>query len=133
MTPVLNSNQLVINALAQGTKLYTLTMSIFDVSYSDTKSSEYPLTVTLPDGSYKYAKQIKISNAKAQIRCGCSDFYFTWSHWNKVNKVLAGPRMAPYVRKTTTYPERNPKKVPGSCKHIIDLTLKLKQLKILKD
>ncbi|QIG71464.1 hypothetical protein EVB32_352 [Rhizobium phage RHph_TM39] len=132
MTPVINNKTLSVKALAQSTKLYSLTMTIFDVQYSDMQSAEFPLTVSLGDGEYKFAKQIDMRKARAQVRCTCDDFYYTWGYWNKENKTLSGPPMKPYVRKTTNYPERNKEHAPGMCKHLMTLTGRLVQMKILK-
>lgn len=48
----------------------------------------------------------------------CKDYYFTGSYWNFRNGCQWGPPAKPYIRKTTTYPERNPQHVPFMCKHI---------------
>jgi hypothetical protein len=131
MTPVPHSKELVINGLAQGTSLYTLTMNIFGVDYSDTQDKNHPLMVDLGDGYYKAAAQIPFRGTRVQIKCSCSDFYFTWSHWDSVNKALAGPHMAPYHRKTTYWPERNPSRQVGMCKHLMSLVEKLIQQRII--
>jgi len=132
MTPVPATKQLVIGAQAIGTSLYTLTMSINGFDYSTTKTSSTSLTVSLGNGDYLFTKPISINGAKVQVRCSCADFYFTWSYWDKQTKTLSGPAMKPYKRKTTTYPERNARHVPGACKHIIELTNRLIGLGILK-
>ena len=66
-----------------------------------------------------------------QLRCSCPDHYFMWVAWNKENKILLGKAPPRYVRKTTTYPERNPGKIPGICKHLIGLFDRLKKDKVL--
>jgi hypothetical protein len=130
--PVVNSKELIINALANGTSLYTLTMNIFGCEYSDSKLPDYPLTVTLGQGVNKYMKQVPLKGTRVQVRCSCPDFYYTWSYWDHQTKTLAGPKPKTYIRKTTTYPERNPLHVAGVCKHLITLTEKLIGLRIIK-
>lgn len=51
----------------------------------------------------------------------CKDFYFTWQWYDKLNSALFGPPFPKYVRKTATYPERNPPHVTGLCKHLLKL------------
>ena len=131
MNPIPNSKQLVVKGLSQGTQLYPLTMNIFDVQYSNQQSKEYPLTVNLKNGTKIYAAQIPIGGTRVQVRCGCKDFYFRWWYWNNKDKALAGPPMPAYVKKTRTRAEVNPLHVPGACKHLISLTDRLVQSKIL--
>jgi hypothetical protein len=52
------------------------------------------------------------------LRCTCPDHFFTWGWWNFYKKALFGPKQKPYIRKTKNWPERNPKKYPGFCKHV---------------
>lgn len=131
MNPIPNSHQLVVKGLSQGTKLYQLTMNIFGVQYSKDMSSEFPLSVRLKNGTALFAAQIPVSSARVQVRCSCPDFYYRWWYWNNKNKVLTGPPMPPYVRKTAHYPEVNPLHIPGACKHIISLTDRLIAARIL--
>ena len=131
MNPIPNSRQLVVKGLSQGTKLYTLTMSIFDVQYNNAYTKDFPLTVKLKNGTTIFAAQLPVSGTRVQVRCTCPDFYFRWWYWNNKNKVLSGPPMPPYVRKTTNYPEVNPLHIPGACKHLISLTDRLIQSRIL--
>lgn len=67
-----------------------------------------------------------------RVRCQCDDFRFMWSYYDKQNKALIG-QVKPYVRKTTTYPERNPTHVPGLCKHLLALIKMLSEGGILSD
>jgi hypothetical protein len=131
-TPVPQNKELIIKAESMGTSLYQLTMIIHGVEYSDKPSPQFPLTVSLGQGNYKYACQMPVSGTRVQCRCSCRDFYFTWSWWDKQNHALAGPAMKPYVRKTTGWPVRNPLSTPGVCKHLKSLTKKLIDLRILK-
>lgn len=131
MNPIPSSNQLVVKGLSQGTKLYQLTMNIFNVRYNKTPDRQFPLNVRLKNGTAMYASQIPVSEAKVQVRCSCPDFYYRWWYYNNKNKVLTGPPMPAYARKTKTRPEVNPLHIPGACKHIISLTDRLIAAKIL--
>jgi hypothetical protein len=57
---------------------------------------------------------------KIRVSCSCRDFYFTFARWDYYNNSLYGRNRKIYVRKTTTYPERNPDHIPGMCKHLIN-------------
>lgn len=67
-----------------------------------------------------------------KCRCGCLEFYFTWSYYNKVNNVLFGGPVRKYVRKTTTYPERNPRHLPGFCKHLMRILVAMKKNRVAR-
>ena len=64
---------------------------------------------------------------KIMVRCTCPDYYFTWSYYNWRKGCLYGNKPKPYIRKTTTYPERNPKHLVGACKHVWMIIDKLRQ------
>jgi hypothetical protein len=131
-TPVPQNKELIIKAESMGTSLYQLTMVIHGVEYSDKLSPKFPLTVSLGQGNYRFCSQIPVNGTKVQCRCSCPDFYFTWWYWDNKNKALAGPAMRPYVRKTASWPVRNPLSTPGVCKHLKSLTKKLIDLRILR-
>lgn len=65
-----------------------------------------------------YVQVPRRNKNKIMIRCTCPDFYFTWSYYNWRKSCLYGNKPKPYIRKTTTYPERNPKHLVGGCKHV---------------
>lgn len=131
MNPVVGNKQLIIGGLAHGSSLYTISLVLNSINYySEPKSGS--LTVRTANGDVLYCDPINIKDTKALVRCSCPDFYYTWSWWDKQNKVLSGPAMKPYIRKTKTYPERNRLHVPGACKHLIGLVDRLRQDRIIK-
>lgn len=65
---------------------------------------------------------ISYNNTKVLVRCSCPDFRHTFAYYVKDQlKALAFGALAPYVRKTTTRPPRNPNHIPGLCKHLLAL------------
>jgi hypothetical protein len=58
-----------------------------------------------------------------RVRCSCSDFFFSFGLWNFQEGALFGGRPRPYRRKTKTFPPRNPKHIPGVCKHLFNALL----------
>ena len=73
-----------------------------------------------------------LSKTKVFTRCDCPMYYFYLAYSNKVHKCLAGRSMKPYVRKTTTYPEKNPNNIPSVCKHLIFASRELVEEGMLK-
>jgi hypothetical protein len=61
----------------------------------------------------------------------CSDFRFFWEHPLFVKKSLIG-QFRKYVRKTTTYPPKNPQGILGMCKHLWSFVNALKEAKLVK-
>jgi hypothetical protein len=97
---------------------------IVNIQFSGLKYVDEPKDADVKEIEYKdekYYVQRPTLHTNCTVRCSCPDFYFTWSYWNFKNKALFGNLPKKYVRKTTTRPERNPKHVPGICKHIFQL------------
>jgi hypothetical protein len=72
-----------------------------------------------------------LDKTTVRVRCSCKNFYFMFEYWNKVNNSLAGGPHKTYVRKTTTYPERNPEHLPGMCKHLVRILISMKSEKLV--
>ena len=136
--PVPNSKQFTIHGEQVGEegKLHIQTMSFYSVDYSDVPDKEHPLTVRTGKGETKGMELLSLSKNPIQVRCSCEDFYYTAWYYDKRHKVLLGPKMKPYVRKTPPppagLPYRNPRKLPIFCKHILQLVNRLRAEKILK-
>ena len=133
MNPLLSNKTLTIRGQARGSngENYNLNLIFYGVEYSLTQTSTHVLNVRTRTDQIFYAKQLREDKHHVQIRCNCKDHYFMWHWWNKQNKILLGKLPPKYIRKTTTYPERNPQKIPGVCKHLIALFNRLKKDKIL--
>ena len=73
---------------------------------------------------------------KAKVRCGCDAYYYYFWWWNKKHDAHAGSNFKQYVRKTPPppegYPEKNPGKIPGVCKHIAYLVKELRRQEVIK-
>jgi hypothetical protein len=73
-----------------------------------------------------------LSKTKVFTRCSCPMYYFYLAYSNKIHKCLAGRAMKPYVRKTKTYPPKNPNNIPSVCKHLIFASRELSEEGLLK-
>ena len=119
--PMLGVKTLLIEGLSHiklstSGKEYKCFLYILDVEYSNKAKLGYR---KLSD--HKNVFITPILDNRIQVFCQCPDYYFTWSYWNWKNHCHFGRRPRKYIRKTTTYPERNPKHVPGMCKHLLHL------------
>lgn len=70
-------------------------------------------------------------NSKTKVNCSCLDFHYRFAVWNDNSDALYGDAPSPYVKKTDR-PPVNPKKIPGMCKHIIEVFNTLINDKIIK-
>lgn len=54
-----------------------------------------------------------------RVYCSCPAFYFYFAWYNYETQSLFGEKPEPYVRVTTSIPPKNPRHLPGVCKHLI--------------
>jgi hypothetical protein len=94
----------------------TLLFHEVDIKTEDPNSRDY-FQIQYDDQMYWIHKFDRFRNPLTS-RCSCADEFFTWAIWKYNAGCLYGPRPKPYIRKTTTYPERNPQHLIGCCKHV---------------
>ena len=95
--------------------------------------TENPVSITASDGRIYEFDKILLQKNPISLRCECSDFYWRFQHWNKLDKSLYGPDRKPYERKTGHLPPANPSELPGMCKHCIKMIETLKESGIFQD
>jgi len=132
VTPLVGNQTVSIKAEAHGTKSYPMTVTFYGVEFQREKDPKHPLAVTPEVNERFYMEQASERDHPVQVRCQCPDFRFTWAWWDKNEKALSGRNFAKYTRKTKHMPERNPKHVPGLCKHLVGLTERLRKDRLLK-
>jgi hypothetical protein len=110
--------------------------SVKETPFIGTKMKVYNVVVRSSEGNKAYNVMLafygledpttekgSMSESRIGIRCGCQAYYFWFSWANMKNKASFGARFKPYVRKTPAsdprYPPKNPKDIPGMCKHLI--------------
>jgi hypothetical protein len=130
-TPLIGNKSFTVKAEARGTKLYSVTITFYNVDYSLERDPEHPLTVIAEVGHRAYMEPITMGGHPAQIRCSCEDFKFSYATWNRKEKSLSGRAFPSYERKTDTRPERNVQQIPGMCKHVLSLIDRLRKDRIL--
>jgi len=127
------SKTLLVKAQAFGQaeqRLYPMNIQFVGVEFSQSPKPGY-IQHKDEHGNVVYFKQLTGDN-KVQIRCQCKSFYFDYQYWDKKVSALFGPPFPTYTRKTTTYPERNPRHLPGLCKHLRVLVDMLRSRGLLK-
>jgi len=77
-----------------------------------------------------------LSADKAKIRCTCDAYYYYFWWYNKKVDAHSGTKFPKYIRKTPLppegYPEKNPQKIPGMCKHLAFLVRELRRAGVVK-
>jgi len=127
-TPFVGTKLLSIRGEVQGSstdKIYKVIIVFQNVDYSDTKDSKHPLKISV-DGRDVYMSPIKKSTS-VRFRCSCLDAYFTSLYYAWQSNNLYGVKPRKYVRKTTTYPERNPDHLPILCKHLLSVVTRVRK------
>lgn len=130
ITPFVGVKTLSFRADVQGVaeaRKYKVIILFEGVEFSKTRDREHTVKIQVTENLFAFMKPIKKS-FPARVRCSCQDFFFTFGIWDFNEGALVGVKPRPYVRKTTTFPERNPSHSPGMCKHIIGVNNKLRSL-----
>lgn len=83
------------------------------------------------DGQDYFVQQFTAAQTQAKVKCNCLDFYWRFATWNHGKQSLEGDPPPPYIKKTNSAPV-NPNKVPGSCKHLMELVSFLKTEQVLR-
>ena len=105
-----------------------------DVEFSEEEQAgyiPYEDTDTTGNKGLKFYKTPELDKNNVALKCMCTDFRFMWEHPLFVKKSLVG-QFRKYVRKTTTYPPKNPQGILGFCKHIWSFCNALKEAKLVK-
>lgn len=105
-----------------GKTRYAQTVVFSKLEFVPKPDKLHPLVVEVGAGHKIYCVRVDGNKHPIQVRCSCPDYRWTWGWDNYEKKVMAGPNVPPYQRKTPPppegYPYRNPQHVIGPCKHI---------------
>jgi hypothetical protein len=99
-------------------KQYLTYVQFYDLQVKEKKTKATPTPIKIYNETYFFS--IPTADCRVAMSCMCSDFTFTWEKELFDVGSLIG-KWRPYQRKTTTWPQRNPKHVPGLCKHVWSL------------
>jgi hypothetical protein len=107
---------------------YLSYIQFYDLEVANKKTSKTPTALMIEDKVFWFS--IPTSASRVAMSCMCRDFTFTWEKELFDVGSLIG-RWRPYQRKTTYMPPRNPKNVPGFCKHVWSLITQLSSSDLL--
>ncbi|MHA1168996.1 MAG: hypothetical protein ACTSRU_14300 [Candidatus Hodarchaeales archaeon] len=103
--------------------LHQIYIAFFDVDVSmEARGNDF--THTRSKGEDFWFSKLDMRKNPCRVRCSCKDFYFTFSYWNYLQNALYGrkPKVYKPVGDTKRKP-RNPEKLPGMCKHLVNSLL----------
>ena len=112
-------------------KTYKVILLFQRVDYSETEDKKHSIKVKVDNKKSVWMVPVR-PGYDVKFRCSCPDAYFTSLYYAWQSKNLYGPKPRKYVRKTTTYPERNPAKLPILCKHLISVVQRVRKSKYYK-
>lgn len=107
---------------------YLSYIQFYDLEVTEKRTTKTPTPIKIYNDTYWFS----IPNTKCRVAmsCTCSDFTFTWEKELFDVGSLIG-KWRPYQRKTKHMPPRNPKNVPGVCKHLWSLITQLSESDLL--
>ena len=121
VVPYMGTHSFLISLRAWGvtqSSLHKVTLLFHDVDIVKENPNSTDYFMCQYDGVTYWVHKLDKYRNPLTSRCSCADEFFTWALWKFNNGCLYGSKPRPYQRKTTTYPERNPKHIVGCCKHV---------------
>ena len=109
---------------------YRPQMLFSEVVFEEEDTAEN-VTFEGPDGTEFHIRPISLSNNNIKVRCTCLDFRWRFAIWNDKADALYGPGPGVY-RRTTDRAPVNPQQVPGLCKHLLAMTIEIKQMGLVR-
>lgn len=110
--------------------------------YLSKKGEKYMLVKDSTGHNHIVEKPKRSKKNNAQVRCNCESYEFTYNYANKRKGGALPPDFPHYQRKTPVggryeyagkvkykvgRPRRNPLKLPGMCKHVVEATIFLEK------
>lgn len=124
--------QVSMRGVTQEGVRHRVNILVNNIKVERTKTEGY-FKFTDKDGDF-WVEKPNPNTGSFRVRCSCHDHYFTWGWWNFIHDACFGVRPRPYKRKTPPppkgYPYRNPLKIVGICRHIVN-SVRLLQAKNL--
>ncbi len=120
----------------QPVRIYNMSMTFYNVSYSKVKNKKHPLRVKMTGGDV-YMERIGIKKHPVRVFCSCPWFRFACEWYLADDSSLAPARKRrPYNRKDKmppgTAPSPNPDQLPCICKHLYQLSLELQKRGVIE-
>lgn len=120
---------IVFWGISKGTVKYTLRAKFHNVSFSESKDIRHPITLATRGEPEKFMSRIRSDKNPVKLKCTCEDFNWSFSYWDKQEKVLFGrvPAKVKNYKNQHVRPSRNPGHLPGFCKHQLAFVKRLRQ------
>lgn len=129
--PFLGVKTLFIKGLAKNNGRKNESLILFkNIKYKESEGRG-TVPITASNGKEYYLEQIQYESNDVLVRCSCKDFFWRFTHFNKIDKSLFGRDRRKYeaIYKPGS---SNPEQIPGLCKHLIKLIKVLKESNLLK-
>lgn len=107
---------------------YLTYIQFYDLMVEKQKTTKTPTPININGEVFWFS--IPTANSRVSMSCMCPDMTYTWEKELFDVGSLIG-KWRPYQRKTTYWPPRNPKNVPGFCKHVWTLIRQLSRNDLL--
>jgi len=121
VTPMVGTKTILFSADTWATKNHYKTyLFVKGIDYVDKPDIEHPNSAKLGSDKY-YFEQVRVKDHKIQVRCDCRDFHWTFSYYLWKKKSLYQIKKGAEAYRTKGLWERNPKHIPGVCKHVLAL------------
>ena len=131
--PFLGVRTLFVKGLARnelkGTE-YNPMILFKNVRYYDSKNPHLA-ELSTSNGSKYFFERLN-TNQDVVLRCGCQDFYWRFNYEDHIDRSLYGRKKRKYEAKINPG-SANPRKLPGMCKHLMQLVRSLDNNGILED
>lgn len=128
--PFLGLKTLFIKGLIKNEgKKYDCLMLFKNVIYKESEGKKI-IKIKMSTGKEHFVEQIESDKNDVLVRCNCSDFYWRFVHYNKLDKSLYGRNRAKYeaLERPNT---ANPLEMAGMCKHLIKMAKIIKEANLL--
>lgn len=129
--PFLGVKTLFVKGLAKNNGKKHESIILFkNIKYKESEAKKtVPLTAS--NGKKYFLEQISYDSNDVLVRCSCKDFYWRFTHFNKMDKSLFGRDRKKYE---AIYNKgiSNPDESAGLCKHLIKLAKVLKEANLLR-
>lgn len=127
-----------VHSGTDSSKRYKVLLVFNQINCSEERSGKFSMKLSQPSvlddkEMVTYYLTRPTFNNNILVRCSCPSFRHEF-HWHDAKyKALIGPKI-PYTRVPgSNRPPKNPHEIPGICKHLIQLVLKLMAVGVLND
>lgn len=131
-TPFLGTKTLFVKGLAQnvvhGTEYHPM-IQFKNVKYHNDRDAGGLIEIVASDNKPYLLEKLGAAGNDVLVRCDCGDFRYRFNYYDHIDHSLYGRKRKKYEGQGLW--KANPLELPGLCKHLIKLSLSLKDAGIL--